>query len=125
MNRNHVLITVTLLFCIVLIGVADYCAQKSKRPEEPVPTEEPVVLSAASVNLMEQDYAEMEQIKADIRERLIEHPDPELYAYFTGATLSRAGTEKYGSTFLRVWIPWNTNVWISRMWQKQTDRYRK
>ena len=80
MHRDHFLVVATIFSCIILFGVVDYFAQKSEGPEEPVPTEPPVVLSAASVNLTEQDYAEMEQIRVDIRKRLIEHPDPELYS---------------------------------------------
>ena len=52
--------------------------------EKPVPTESPIVLSADSVNLTEEDYAEMEQIRVDIRKQLIEHPDPELYSEIEG-----------------------------------------
>lgn len=80
MNKNNLFITATILLFIVLLSVADYFAQKSGGSGEPVPTEAPVVLSAASVNLTEQDYVEMEQIREDIRKRLIEHPDPELYS---------------------------------------------
>ena len=83
-QKNTLFITVTILFCMVLFSVADYFAQKSERSVEPMPTDEPVVLSAASVNLTEQDYAEMEQVRADIRERLITHPDPELYSEIEG-----------------------------------------
>ena len=80
MRRNNLFITITILFCIGLLIIAGDFAQKSEGSGEPVPTEPPIVLSAASVNLTEQDYAEMEQIRTDIRERLIEHPDPELYS---------------------------------------------
>ena len=84
MRRNNLFITIAILFCIGLLIIASDFAQKSEGSGEPVPTEEPIVLSAASVNLTEQDYAEMEQVKVDIRERLIEHPDPELYSEIEG-----------------------------------------
>ena len=95
MHKNNFFLTATILFCIVLFGVAGDLAQKSKKPEEPVPTEEPIVLSAASINLTEQDYAEMDQIKADIRERLIEHPDPELYSEIEGRLNLGGSPDKY------------------------------
>lgn len=95
MQKNNFFLTATILFCIVLFGVAGDFAQKSKRPEEPVPTEKPLVLSAASINLTEQDYAEMEQIKTDIRERLIVHPDPELYSEIKGSLDLGGRSDKY------------------------------
>lgn len=94
-RRNNLFIIATILFCMVLFCVADYFAQKSMGSGEPLPTDEPVVLSAASVNLTEQDYAEMEQIRADIRERLITHPDPELYSEIEGRLNLNGSPDKY------------------------------
>ncbi len=63
--------------------------------EEPLPTDPPIVLSADSINLTEQDYAEMEQIRVDIRERLIDHPDPELYSEIEGRLNLVGSPDKY------------------------------
>lgn len=93
-RRPYVVLFLVIALSFLLVTFFDVFLSE-KQEEEPVPTEPPIVLSADSVNLTEQDYAEMEQIREDIRERLIEHPDPELYSEIEGNLLYNGEDDQY------------------------------
>ncbi|MDE6568437.1 MAG: MerR family transcriptional regulator [Lachnospiraceae bacterium] len=90
-GRWHYLILFSVIaLSFLLVSFFDLFIGEGQE-EEPLPTDPPIVLSADVVNPTEQDYVEMEQIRVDIRERLIDHPDPELYSEIEGR-LNLVGT---------------------------------